>query len=98
MDTAQRGMGLDWPTSLELIRRSLDAARDIPARWSLRGCGTDHLASDAATTVDDVIAAYEEQMAAVEALGGRMILMASRALARVAHARRTTTSASTTAS
>ena len=25
MDTAQRGMGLDWPTSLELIRRSLDA-------------------------------------------------------------------------
>src|SRR5690554_4019896 len=29
MDTAQRGMGLDWPTSLELIRRSLEAARDI---------------------------------------------------------------------
>ena len=45
MDTAQRGMGLDWPTSLELIRRSLDAAqRRARARWSPRGCGTDHLA------------------------------------------------------
>ena len=32
MDTAQRGMGMDWPTSLELIRRSLDAARDFPVR------------------------------------------------------------------
>ena len=33
MDTAQRGMGLDWPTSLELIRRSLDAAQaTCPAR------------------------------------------------------------------
>jgi hypothetical protein len=31
-----------------------------------------------------VIRAYEEQMAAIEALGGRIILMASRALARVA--------------
>jgi hypothetical protein len=36
MDTAQRGMGLDWPTSLELIRRSLDAARDVPGRVSPR--------------------------------------------------------------
>ena len=35
MDTAQRGMGVDWPTSLELIRRSLDAAQRIfRARWS----------------------------------------------------------------
>src|SRR6266404_5711687 len=30
MDTAQRGMGLDWPTSLTLIRHTLDAARDVP--------------------------------------------------------------------
>jgi len=30
MDTAQRGMGMDWPNSLELIRRSLDAAKDFP--------------------------------------------------------------------
>jgi len=84
MDTAQRGMGLDWPTSLELIRRSLDAARDHPGALVASGCGTDHLAFDASTTVDDVIRAYEEQMEAIESLGGRLIVMASRALARVA--------------
>ena len=84
MDTAQRGMGLDWPTSLELIRRSLDAARDFPGALVASGCGTDHLVADAGTTVDDVIRAYEEQMAAIEAHGGRLIVMASRALARVA--------------
>ena len=84
MDTAQRGMGLDWPTSLELIRRSLDAARDVPGALVASGCGTDHLASDAANSIDDVIHAYETQMEAIEALGGRLIVMASRALARVA--------------
>jgi hypothetical protein len=84
MDTAQRGMGLDWPTSLELIRRSLDAARDHPGALVASGCGTDHLEFDASTTIDDVIRAYEEQMEAIESLGGRLIVMASRALARVA--------------
>jgi len=84
MDTAQRGMGLDWPTSLELIRRSIDASRDVPGAFLASGCGTDHLAPEAAKSVDDVIRAYEEQMAAIEKLGGRLILMASRALARVA--------------
>ena len=84
MDTAQRGMGLDWPTSLELIRRSLDAAKDFPGAVVASGCGTDHLAADEATNIDDVIRAYEEQMAAIEAHGGRLIVMASRALARVA--------------
>jgi Protein of unknown function (DUF993) len=84
MDTAQRGMGLDWPTSLKLIRRSLDAARDVPGALIASGCGTDHLAPEAARNVDDVIRAYEEQMAAIEALGGKLIVMASRALARVA--------------
>ena len=84
MDTAQRGMGLDWPTSLELIRRSLDAARGIPGALIASGAGTDHLAPEDARTLDDVIRAYEEQIAAIEALGGRVILMASRALARVA--------------
>jgi len=84
MDTAQRGMGLDWPASLELIRRSLDAARDVPGAKVASGCGTDHLAPEAARSVDDVIRAYEEQMAAIEAIGGRLIVMASRALARVA--------------
>ncbi len=84
MDTAQRGMGLDWPTSLELIRRSLDAARDTPGAIVASGCGTDHLAPDAVPSVDDVIRAYEEQMAAIEKLGGKLIVMASRALARTA--------------
>lgn len=84
MDTAQRGMGLDWPTSLELIRRSLDAARDVPGALVASGCGTDHLAPESAKSVDDVIRAYEEQMAAIEKLGGKLIVMASRALAKVA--------------
>ncbi len=84
MDTAQRGMGLDWPTSLELIRRSLDAANDFPGAVVASGCGTDHLAPDDAKSIDDVVRAYEEQMAAIEAHGGRLIVMASRALARVA--------------
>jgi hypothetical protein len=84
MDTAQRGMGLDWPTSLELIRRSLDAARDVPGAQVASGCGTDHLAPETVTSVDQVIRAYEEQMEAIEKLGGKLIIMASRALARVA--------------
>ncbi len=84
MDTAQRGMGLDWPTSLELIRRSLDAARDVPGALVASGCGTDHLVLGEVKSIDQVIAAYEEQMAAIEALGGKLIIMASRALARVA--------------
>ncbi|MEO7127686.1 MAG: dihydrodipicolinate synthase family protein, partial [Rhodoferax sp.] len=84
MDTAQRGMGLDWPTSLELIRRTLEAAQDVPSARVACGCGTDHLAPETARSLDDVIHAYEEQMEAIEALGGRLIVMASRALARVA--------------
>jgi hypothetical protein len=84
MDTAQRGMGLDWPTSLELIGRSLAAARGTPGALVASGCGTDHLAAETVTSVDQVIAAYEEQMAAIEKLGGKLIVMASRALARVA--------------
>lgn len=88
MDTAQRGMGLDWKTSLELIRRSLDAARDFEQvsgkALIASGCGTDHLPPETARGIDDVIRAYEEQLAAIEKLGGRIILMASRALARVA--------------
>jgi hypothetical protein len=84
MDTAQRGMGLDWPTSLELIGRSLDAARDVPGALIASGCGTDHLVLDDVKTVDEVIKAYEAQMEAIEKLGGQLIVMASRALARVA--------------
>ena len=84
MDTAQRGMGLDWNSSLALIRRSIEASRDCKGALLASGAGTDHLAAEAATNLDDVIHAYEEQVAAIEALGGRIILMASRALARVA--------------
>ena len=84
MDTAQRGMGLDWPTSLTLIERSIDASKDVPGAFLASGCGTDHLNLESVTTVDEVIAAYEFQMAAIEKLGGKLIIMASRALAKVA--------------
>ena len=66
MDTAQRGMGMDWKASLELIRRSLDAAKDFPGALIGCGVGTDHLEGGASVTIDDVIRAYEEQCAAVE--------------------------------
>ncbi len=82
MDTAQRGMGLDWNTSLELIQRSVRAAKPRGA-LVFSGAGTDHLAVEDAKTIDDVIRAYEEQLAAVEKAGGRIILMASRALAKI---------------
>jgi hypothetical protein len=84
MDTAQRGMGLDWAAAQELIRRSLDAMQDVPGAVMASGAGTDHLAPGPEVTVDDVIRAYEEQCEAIEAMGGRIILMASRALARAA--------------
>src|SRR3981189_71642 len=83
MDTAQRGMGLDWPTSLELIQRSVRAAKARGHALVFSGAGTDHLESQDAKTIDDVIRAYEEQIAAVEKAGGRIILMASRALAKI---------------
>jgi hypothetical protein len=83
MDTAQRGMGLDWPTSLELIQRSVKAAKARGNALVFSGAGTDHLAVEDAKTIDDVIRAYEEQIAAVEKAGGRIILMASRALAKL---------------
>ena len=84
MDTAQRGMGLDWANSLELIRRTLDAAKGVPDAFVASGAGTDHLAPSANIGIEQVVAAYEEQCAAIEKLGGRIILMASRALAACA--------------
>ncbi|MBR0653361.1 dihydrodipicolinate synthase family protein [Roseomonas terrae] len=84
MDTAQRGMGLDWVGAQELIRRSLDTMKDHPGAVMASGAGTDHLTPGPDVTVDDVIRAYEEQCEAVEAMGGRIILMASRALAKAA--------------
>jgi len=84
MDTAQRGMGLNWAGAQELIRRALAEARTVPGADLACGAGTDHLAPGDARSLDDVIAAYEEQVGFVEACGGRAIMMASRALARVA--------------
>ncbi|HKX10767.1 MAG TPA: dihydrodipicolinate synthase family protein [Stellaceae bacterium] len=79
MDTAQRGMGLDWQTSLELIRRSIEAAKSEGGAVVFSGAGTDQLPAGP-HGIDTVIRAYEEQIAAIEKLGGRVILMASRAL------------------
>lgn len=83
MDTAQRGMGLTWDTTAELIRRSAALAAAKGAAICA-GVGTDHL--DAAViSLDDVVAAYEFQLAAVEPTGATVVLMASRHLAIVAH-------------
>ncbi len=81
MDTAQRGMGLDWSGALELIRRTRSELPDAPV---FNGCGTDHLDPEDARSLDDVRAAYLHQLEAIQQTGGRIILMASRALARVA--------------
>jgi hypothetical protein len=83
MDTAQRGMGLDWPTARELIRRSLAEARAAGGVVAF-GAGTDHLLVRPGLTLDDVEAAYDQQVGFVEGAGGRVILMASRALTAVA--------------
>ncbi|MCC3770260.1 dihydrodipicolinate synthase family protein [Streptomyces sp. UNOC14_S4] len=82
MDTAQRGAGLDWPQAAELIRRSAAEARAVGGRIAC-GAGTDHLAPPYGTLAD-VTAAYEEQLALVEAQGAQPVLLASRALAAVA--------------
>lgn len=83
MDTAQRGMGLDWPLALELIKRSTAAAKTRGALVA-SGAGTDHLPAGQTFTLHEVTNAYLEQCDAIEAVGGRIILMASRALAAVA--------------
>lgn len=84
MDTAQRGGGLDWPAAQELIRHSVADARAQGNALVACGVGTDHLAPGPNVTIDDVIRAYETQLEFVEGQGGRVILMASRALAAAA--------------
>lgn len=84
MDTAQRGMGLGWPEARELVRRALGEARGRRGALIACGAGTDHLAPGPDVSIDDIIRAYESQVEAVEAEGGRIILMASRALAAAA--------------
>ena len=84
MDTAQRGGGLDWSAAKLLIKHALDAAKSRPGAKICCGVGTDHLAVNDDVIIDDIIRAYEEQIEAVESMGGQLIVMASRALARVA--------------
>jgi uncharacterized protein DUF993 len=80
MDTAQRGMGLDWACAAELIRRSAAEARAMGGRIAC-GVGTDQLA---AGSLGQIRTAYEEQLAVVEEAGAQAVVMASRALAATA--------------
>jgi Protein of unknown function (DUF993) len=84
MDTSQRGMGFDWTAAKELIKRSVAESRTVPGAVLASGAGTDHLEPGPRVTLADVEAAYEEQCAWIEGCGGRIILMASRALAACA--------------
>ena len=84
MDTSQRGMGLNWAGAQELIRRSLAESKLVPGADLACGAGTDHLDPADARSLDDIIKAYETQAGFIEKHGGRFILMASRALARIA--------------
>jgi hypothetical protein len=83
MDTAQRGGGLTWPSAQELIVRSIAEAQATGGTVAC-GAGTDHLPPAPNVTIEDVERAYAEQVGFVESEGGRVILMASRALARAA--------------
>ena len=83
MDTAQRGMGLDWNNAKELISRSIKEAKSVGGNIA-SGVGTDHLEASPTVSLSDVEQAYEEQASFVEGEGGRIILMASRALAACA--------------
>ncbi|MFJ2395004.1 dihydrodipicolinate synthase family protein [Streptomyces sp. NPDC087843] len=80
MDTAQRGMGLDWSGAAELIRRSAAEAKAVGGRIAC-GVGTDQIT---AGSLAEVRAAYEEQLALVEESGAQAVLMASRALVAAA--------------
>jgi hypothetical protein len=83
MDTAQRGMGLDWGAAKELIKRSVAEAKAVGGRI-VCGAQTDHLAPGSARDLRDIEAAYEDQCAFVEEQGGQVVIMASRELARIA--------------
>lgn len=82
MDTAQRGMGLDWPTTQELVRRTGEEARACGGRLAV-GAATDQ-ADTPFATLDDIAAAYEEQIGVVEDAGATVVIMASRQLAGMA--------------
>ncbi len=84
MDTAQRGMGVDWPTAKELIKRTMVEARAHHLKPRVAcGAGTDQVALDELTSQEAIIAAYSEQMEAIEAAGGQIIIMASRSMTKL---------------
>ncbi|GLQ54492.1 dihydrodipicolinate synthase family protein [Devosia nitrariae] len=85
MDTAQRGMGLTWLEAKELIRQAQAEAKTRDDALIAYGAGTDHLMPGPDVTLEAIIKAYEEQVGFVEGEGGRVILMASRALAAAAN-------------
>lgn len=100
MDTAQRGMGLDWTATQQLIKRTGVEAASVASSGNAAtagktvrdlvscGAGTDQLdiaalpAGEAGLAA--VLNAYREQIAVVSEAGPKVILMASRALAKVA--------------
>src|SRR5919109_1696648 len=84
MDTSQRGMGFPWSAARELIKRSVAEARTVAGAVIASGAGTDDLQPGPRVTLADVEAAYEESCGFIESVGGRIILMASRALAACA--------------
>ncbi|MEM1078643.1 MAG: dihydrodipicolinate synthase family protein [Pseudomonadota bacterium] len=84
MDTAQRGMGVDWLTAKELIERTMVAAKAHPLRPRVAcGAGTDHKELSELATPEAILAAYQEQAEAIEAAGGQLILMASKAFTAI---------------
>lgn len=98
MDTAQRNMGLDPAATRELIARSAEAARqaltepDVAAVFPEGAQVSDLVVAGVSTdqreehelTLEEIVAAYREQLAATEATGAGAVLMASRHLARAA--------------
>ncbi|KAA0080151.1 DUF993 family protein [Mycolicibacterium sp. P9-64] len=82
MDTAQRGMGLDWTAARELALRTLGEARAVGGRIVV-GVGTDQLTTPA-PSLHEIRDAYTEQIDTIESAGGEVVLMASRDLARAA--------------
>jgi Protein of unknown function (DUF993) len=84
MDTAQRGMGVDWLTAKELIERTMKAAKAHPLKPRVAcGAGTDHASPADLASADGIVRAYETQIEAIEAAGGQLILMASRAFTAI---------------
>ena len=84
MDTAQRGMGLDWPTAAELIRRSAAEAAAVSGPL-VCGAGTDHVDPSTEPDLDEVVDAYRRQLDVVEGSGATAVLMCSRVLAAAAN-------------